>query len=267
MRLHVFLLFIFPFTVLSAQSISVSPDRDIADKRNFGIKVKWIKGQDVKFDNDSFTVVFFDVDVNGCYTSLRDKIVLLPYGVDSAYCYDYMGIRQIQQDLVLGFNGKAYEVNTDTNACNPVVIKRRADLPPPIYLQLGDQLPHFKFKIFNGDSVDVYSVMQPGKFTYIEFWGMWCAGCVQSIPKLKVLSETKADSLVIISLDAYDDRQKVIIYVQQKEMSWTQGYSHRSIEKLLYAGDGFPYGVLVNPQGRIIGFDIRPSQVSHLITE
>ncbi|MDQ3110505.1 MAG: TlpA family protein disulfide reductase [Bacteroidota bacterium] len=263
MRLHLFILFFLPLTILKAQTISVKPDRDVADKRNFGIKINWIKGKDVILGNDSLCVVFFDVDVNGCFTSLKDKIALLPYGIDSAYCYDYMGVRQIQQGLILGFSGKAYEINTDTNGCNPVIIKRRADLQPPIYLQLGDQLPHFKFQVFNGDSVDVYSMMQPGKFTYIEFWGMWCLGCVQSIPKIKTLQETKSDSLVIISLDAYDDRQKVITYVKEKNMTWIQGYSNTVIEKLLYAGDGFPYGVLVDTQGRIIAFDVRPSQVSH----
>ncbi len=267
MRLQLFLSFFLLLTDLKAQTISVNPDRDVADKRNFGIKIKWIEGKDVKLDNDSFSVVFFDVDVNGCFTSLKDKIALLPYGVDSAYCYDYMGVRQIHQGLILGFNGKAYEINPDTNSCNPVIIKRRTDLQPPTFLKLGDQLPHFKFKVFNGDSIDVYSVMQLGKFTYIEFWGMWCPGCVQSIPKIKNLHETKSDSLVVISLDAYDDRQKVITYVKEREMRWIQGYSNHAIEKLLYAGDGFPYGVLVDPKGRIIGFDISPSRVISMMKQ
>jgi thiol-disulfide isomerase/thioredoxin len=167
--------------------------------------------------------------------------------------------------LILGFNGRAYEITIDTNGCNPITIKQRPDIAPPIQLAVGDQLPHFSFKLMSGDSVDVYSLMQSGKLTYIEFWGTWCVGCVQSVEKLKTLQQTKSDSLVIISLDSYDEREDAKKFVKEKTMNWTQGFSNTAIEELLYVGDGFPYGILIDRNGKIVAFDVSPGRLGRML--
>jgi hypothetical protein len=134
-----------------------------------------------------------------------------------------------------------------------------------VTLKVGDQLPHFSFALLNGDSVDVYCLMQPNKYTYIEFWGTWCMGCVQSVEKLKTVQQTKSDSVVIISLDTYDNRNKINSFVKEHGMIWIQGYSNKQIEELLYVGDGFPYGILIDASGKIISFDVMPSHLGKMI--
>jgi thiol-disulfide isomerase/thioredoxin len=224
-----------------------------------------LKAKDAVIGKDSICVTFFDQNLDGCFTGVEDMMGLFPYGIDSTYNTKYRGMRMIVPGLVLGFNGHPYEVKCDTNNCNPITLTLRPDLAPPVALSVGDQLPHFFVQFFDGDSADIYTKMQPGKYTYIEFWGMWCTGCRMAIPGMKSMNDTLSDRLTIISLDSYDNRQRVKDFVKENEMKWTQGYSNSDIEKLLYADDGFPYGILVDPAGKIVSFDVSPGRVAGMV--
>lgn len=239
----------------------------LIDKKSwFDVDYLWIKAKDIVIGSDSVCVTFFDLNIDGCFTGGADMFALNSYGTDSAYTTKYHGVHAIEPGLIVGFNGHAYELKCDTNACNPVTIVRRPDLAPPVALSVGDPLPHFSVQFFEGDSADIHTVMQPGKYTYIEFWGIWCGGCRLIIPDLQRMNDTLGDRVTIVSLDAYDDRQRAKEFVKEKQMTWTQGYSNQNAENLLYAGDGFPYGVLVDPAGKIVAFDVGPGEVTEIVS-
>jgi thiol-disulfide isomerase/thioredoxin len=227
----------------------------------------YIKGKDIVIGKDSVCVAFFDPGIDGCFTGKGDLIALLPYGEDSAYTTKYNGVREIVPGLILGFNGHAYEIKPDTTGCKPVEIIPRPDLIPPIALSPGDQLPHFSIRWFNGDSTDIYSVMQKGKYTYIDFWGIWCAGCRLAIPSLVTLNDSMSKRITIVSLDAYDNRSKAKTFVEEQKMQWANGFSNSQVEKLLYAGDGFPYGILIDPSGKILAFDVDPRELGSVLAK
>jgi thiol-disulfide isomerase/thioredoxin len=239
----------------------------LIDKNSwFAVEYLWIRAQDLIIGNDSICVTLFDSNIDGCFTSTEDMLALNPYGTDSAYTTTYRGVRAIEPGLILGFNGHAYEIKCDTNICNSLTIVRRTDLVPPDDLSVGDQLPHFSIQFFDGDSTDIYTAMEPGKFTYIEFWGIWCGGCRLIIPDLREMNDTLSDRLTIISLDAYDNRERARAFVKENKMTWKQGYSNDKVEQLVYAGDGFPYGILVDPNGKIVAFDVSPESVAETVT-
>jgi thiol-disulfide isomerase/thioredoxin len=223
----------------------------------------WIKGTNVVCDGDSLCVVFFDRNLDGNYTGPQDMIGLDDYGIDSAWTDKYHGMRIIEPGLLLAHNGKTFEIISDS-ASNSVQLKFRND--SPAFLKPGDQLPHFYLKFMNGDSADIYSKMQPGKFTFIDFWGTWCAACIQSIPQLQKLNAEKADSLVIISVNAHDNRDKAKKFTIEKNMPWLQAFSNPAAENILYAGDSFPYGILIDPNGKIIQFDVNAERLNSYMT-
>jgi len=70
-------------------------------------------------------------------------------------------------------------------------------------------------------------------------------------------------SLTIISLDAYDDRARA--FVKENQITWIQVFSNTQTENLLYAGDGFPFGILVDPNGNIVAFNVSPGLVAGMI--
>jgi thiol-disulfide isomerase/thioredoxin len=232
----------------------------------FAVEYLSIKGKDIIIGTDSICITFFDSNLDGCFTSTEDMFAFFPYGIDSAYTSKYRGVRAIAPGLIVGFNGHAYEIKCDTGGCSAVTIVRRPDLAAPHFLSVGDPLPHFSVQFFEGDSADIYTVMQPGKYTYIEFWGIWCGSCRIIIPDLKNMNDTMSDRVTIVSLDAYDDRQRVKGFVKENQMTWTQGYSNEQIENLLYGGY-YPYGILVDPAGKIVGFDMDPRSVTEIISQ
>lgn len=226
-----------------------------------------IKGENIVCEGDSLCVVLLDKNLDGCYSGAEDVIGLDDYGIDSAWTDQYHGVRTIVPGLILPHNGKAYEIIPGSAGCEPIKLKLRSDLAAPEFLKPGDQLPHVYFQFMDNDSTDVYSKMQPGKYTYIEFWGTWCKGCVIGLPDLQNLNAEKKDSLVIISVDAYDNRDKARKFVADKNMTWTQAFSNPVAENILYAGDGFPYGILIDPAGKIMGFDIDTGRVDYYMRQ
>lgn len=239
---------------------------NLIDKKSwFAVEQLWIKAKDVVIGKDSMCVTFYDDNLDGCFTSTEDHIGLFPHGIDSAHTTKYHGVRSITPGLILGFNGHAYELKCDTNACKPVTLTLRPDLTPPVALSVGDQLPHFSVQFFEGDSADIYTAMQPNKYTYIEFWGIWCTGCRFAIPDMKLMNDTLNNRLTIISLDYHDNRLRAKEFVKENQMNWTQAYSNPNVEQLLYAGDGFPYGILVDPNGKIVAFDVSPGRVAGMV--
>jgi thiol-disulfide isomerase/thioredoxin len=230
----------------------------------FSVEYLLIKAKDIIIGNDSICVTFFDSDADGCFTGKDDMFALYPYGIDSAYTAKFHGVRALEPGLIAGFNGHAYEIQFDTNGCNAVTIVRRNDLAAPHMLSVGDQLPHFSVQFFEGDSADIYTIMQPGKYTYIEFWGIWCSSCRVIIPDLKSMNDTLRDRVTIVSLDAYDDPQRAKSFVKENKMTWTQAYSNERVQELLYC-TYYPYGILIDPAGKIVAFDVGPKEVTEMI--
>lgn len=227
----------------------------------------WIKGCDIVIGRDSMCILFCDRNEDGCFTGTNDMIALLPYGSDSAYTTPSKGMRSLAPGMILGFNGKAYEINYDSTQCGAASIRARPDLLPPVDLSAGDPLPHLPVMFFSDDSSDIYTAMRPGTYLYIEFWGTWCGTCRMIIPTLKALNDTLGDRLTIVSLDVYDDRAKAKNFVSENEMRWVHAFSDATTEKLLFGNDQYPYGVLVDPQGRIVAFDVSPQQVAEIVSK
>jgi hypothetical protein len=85
------------------------------------------------------------------------------------------------------------------------------------------------------------------------------------IPQLQKLNTEKADSLVIISVNAHDEKDKAKKFTVEKNMLWMQAYTNAAAENILYAGDSFPYGILIDPNGMIIDFGVRVSGITRLM--
>lgn len=219
-------------------------------------QAQWMKGQDVVCGDDSLCVVFFDQNMNGCYTENGDMVCLYDYGKKDARSAQFTGTETIRPGLLLQHRRNIYELETDSTKCNTALLRRRTDVVMPHRLRTGDTLPHFYTTLLNGDSTDIYKVMQPGKYVLFDFWGIWCKGCVLQIPELKKIHQQYGDRLQLISCNAFDDREKLKTYVTQHDMIWTQIISDSRMRDLLYGNDSFPFGILIGPDRRIIAFDI-----------
>lgn len=77
-------------------------------------------------------------------------------------------------------------------------LKIMAQSPPVKPLTIGDTVPDITIRnVYNyPDSVIRLSDLK-GKLVILDFWGTWCSGCVQALPKLNSLQKKYPNRLFI----------------------------------------------------------------------
>ena len=65
-------------------------------------------------------------------------------------------------------------------------------------VKVGDPVPDFTVKMFDGSTVDIASLK--GKVVLINFWATWCPPCRREIPDLIKVREQTGDDVVILGV-------------------------------------------------------------------
>jgi thiol-disulfide isomerase/thioredoxin len=126
------------------------------------------------------------------------------------------------------------------------LLLRRAGRKPPFYADL---------KLLNGKSLSLPEDLK-GKVLVVDFWATWCAPCVVALPHMKKLYaeyKPKGVEFLGISLDRPGQRDKVVAFIEKRQLDWLH----------VYTGDpkGDPtarfYGVSTIPRVWVIGRDGR----------
>lgn len=91
-----------------------------------------------------------------------------------------------------------------------------------------------------------------GKIVILEFWGVWCAHCIENIPHLNSLADKfgpRGVELISIS----DDRERVVRdFLERTEIKGTVAVDVDSSASKQYGVVGFPATFIVGRDGRIL---------------
>lgn len=107
-----------------------------------------------------------------------------------------------------------------------------------------------------------------GKYVYIDFWGTWCKGCVNDIPKLKKLyTGLDKEQFEFIGI-VQDSSEKLTKFIQKQDVKWPQILSD-NVNKLVetYGITGYPTSVLLDHDGVVIARDLGGDQLSNKLKE
>lgn len=101
-----------------------------------------------------------------------------------------------------------------------------------------------------------------GKYVLIDFWASWCGPCKMEMPNVVELYQRyKSKGFTIFSVSLDEDQAKWKEAIQSWGMTWPDHVSDlqgwKSNLPQLYQFDGIPYTVLINPEGKIIGTNLR----------
>lgn len=253
---------LFPLAIFAQNPYYAGATLLNADKW-FSMQTRNIKGNDLVIDGDSLCVAFIDVNHNGQWLDSSDYYFISEYGADSIYTNRYNGALPCADHSLSAYRGITYELLIPDSSGYD--LRKRPDLVPPKHLKVGDTVPDFWIHLGNGDSIRFSELREPGKYCYIDFWGTWCSGCRMQIPDLVAMNDSLHDELMLISIAAYDSPAKIMAFTKEKGMNWTQAVMTENVRELFYAGDFFPYGVLIDKDGTIIKFDIDPADVKRIV--
>lgn len=124
----------------------------------------------------------------------------------------------------------------------------------------GTQLaPEFTLNDLNGNPVSLTSYR--GGYVLVDFWASWCVPCREENPNLLAAYEkykNKNFNVLAISLDTKKDLW--IKAIQEDRLPWTQlcdFKANKSEVSIMYNISMIPANVLVDPQGYIVGKDLR----------
>ena len=115
----------------------------------------------------------------------------------------------------------------------------------------GKPAPDFTLNDINGQPLSLKSLQ--GKYLLLDFWGSWCGWCIKGIPDMKECYKKYADKLEILGVDCNDSEEDWKEAVKKHEMPWKHVRNTEADNVTeLYAIQGFPTKVIIDPQGIIL---------------
>ena len=124
----------------------------------------------------------------------------------------------------------------------------------------GKAAPDFTLKTVDGKEVTLSKLK--GKVVVLDFWATWCAPCRLSLPHLQKLStdaEKAKKGLVVLAVNAGEDKDQVLPFVASNNYSFTVPMDATGRTKEAYGLEGMPTTIVIGRDGKIfavfVGFN------------
>lgn len=119
----------------------------------------------------------------------------------------------------------------------------------------GNIAPDFNLESVSGEIFNLGSIN--GKYIVLDFWGSWCAPCLQGFPKMKQLYNTYKNHLEIVGIACNDTEENWRKALKQYEIDWinviNNGNDLNKDASIMYAIQGYPTKIILNPNKMIEG--------------
>lgn len=129
--------------------------------------------------------------------------------------------------------------------------------------------PDFTTTLLDGSSFSLSDLQ--GQYVLLDFWGSWCGPCRRENPRLVELYEEHGDrsfSIVSVAIERHEASMRSAI--QKDALNWKhhipQLQRFDSPVPILYGVKEIPTTYLIDPEGKIIGVNLRTAEIDAILT-
>lgn len=115
---------------------------------------------------------------------------------------------------------------------------------------LNDEELAVSLKGYNG-TPDANLADFRGKVVFLNFWGSWCPPCVEEMPSIQKLYESKGDKIAVILITMKDKPEKFVPFLQENKYSMPVYEANSLLPKSMIPGS-FPTTYILNKKGEIV---------------
>ncbi|HVM86542.1 MAG TPA: TlpA disulfide reductase family protein [Puia sp.] len=134
---------------------------------------------------------------------------------------------------------------------------------------VGQQAPDLNLPDANGKIIPISSFK--GKYLLVDFWASWCGPCRAENPNVvKAYNEFRNKNFAVLGVSLDKDKDAWQQAIKEDGLAWThvsdlKYWSSKAVD--VYKFEGIPFNILIDPQGKIIGQELRGSALENKLKE